>query len=136
MISRKALPKEAQLIPPQQKKKVTTLAGTIKTKNLVNLRVIRLPELDKSCRIEEQKALIFEEKCRYDVILGSNFLTKSGIDIKYNNGTMTWFENTLPMREPWKLDNKEYVAIANSINISQEDDVLGGRDEALEGMTR
>ena len=100
MISRKALPREAQLIPLQQEKKVMTLAGTMRTKNLVNLRDIRLPEFDKSCQIEEQKALIFEEKCRYDVILGNNFLTKAGIDIKYSDGTMTWFENTLPMREP------------------------------------
>ena len=29
------------------------------------------------------------------------------------------------MREPWKLDNKEYVAMAKSMNISQEDDVFG-----------
>ena len=53
MISRKALPREAQLIPLQQEKKVTTLAGTMRTKNLVNLRDIRLPEFDKSRRIEE-----------------------------------------------------------------------------------
>ena len=125
MINRKALSKQAQLIPLQQEKKVTTIVGTMKTNNMVNLRDIRLLEFDKSCRIEEQKALIFEEKCRYDVILGSNFLTKSGIDIKYSNGTMTWFENTLPMREPWKLDNKEYVAMAESIHISQKDDVFG-----------
>ena len=59
MISHKALPREAQLLPLQQEKKVTTLAGTMKTKNLVNLRDIRLPEFDKSCQIEEQKALIF-----------------------------------------------------------------------------
>ena len=46
MISRKALPREAQRIPLQQKKKVTTLTGTMRTKNLVNLRDIS--ELDKS----------------------------------------------------------------------------------------
>ena len=38
---------------------------------------------------------------------------------------MTWLENTLAMREPWKLDNKEYVAMAESIHISQEDDIFG-----------
>ena len=43
VISRKALPREAQLIPLQQEKKVTTLAGTMKPKNLVNLRDIMLP---------------------------------------------------------------------------------------------
>ncbi len=41
----------------------------------------------------EQNALIFDGKGRYDIILGANFLTKSGIDINYSTGTMYWFEN-------------------------------------------
>ena len=57
--------------------------------------------------------------------MGSDFLTKAGIDIKYSNRTVSWFENTLPMREPWKLNNKEYVVMAESIHISQEDDMFG-----------
>jgi len=47
-------------------------------------------------KIEEsmsKKALVFYSKCQYDVILGADFLTKSGIDIKYSTGTMHWFEN-------------------------------------------
>ena len=47
MITKQALPKQAQLIPLKQVQKVITLAGTMKTSNLVNLRDIRLPEFDK-----------------------------------------------------------------------------------------
>ena len=84
LISRKALPRGAKLIPLQQAKKVTTLAGSMQTSELVHLRDLRLPEFDKNRRIDEQKALIFDGKCRYDVILGADFLTKSGIDINYS----------------------------------------------------
>jgi hypothetical protein len=38
---------------------------------------------------------------------------------------MNWFENVRPMREPWALDNKEYVAMADSISIQQEDEQFG-----------
>ena len=92
--------------------------GSLSTREFTN----RTRAFDKFCRIEEQKALIFEEKCRYDIISGSGFVTKAGIYIKCSNGAMSWFENTLSMRELWKLDNKEYVAIADIINIDKEDD--------------
>ena len=81
---------------------------------MVHLRDLRLPEFDNYRRIDEQKALIFDGKWGYDVILGADFLTNSGIDINYGTGTMHWFENVRPMREPWKLDNSEYNAMAST----------------------
>ena len=65
-----------------------TLAGTTQTKEMVHLSGLKLPKFDKNRTIDVQKALIFDEKCRYDVILCADFLTKSGIDIKYSTGTM------------------------------------------------
>jgi hypothetical protein len=39
-----------------------------------------LSELGKNRNVEEQKALIFEsDTCKYDVILGADFLTETGI---------------------------------------------------------
>jgi len=70
----------------------------MQTSDLVHLRDMRHPEFDKNRRIDEQKALVFDGKCRYDVILGADFLTKTGIDINYSTGTMHWFENVRPMR--------------------------------------
>ena len=106
LISRKALPKGIKPTPLADTKDVTTLAGTIQTKEMVHLRGLKLTKFDKKQTIDVQKALIFDVKYRYDVILGANFLTKTGIDIKYSTGTMHWFENIRPMREPWKLNNK------------------------------
>ena len=43
----------------------------------------------------------------------------------YSTGTMHSFENVQPMREPWKLDNKEYLAMADAINAQEEDERVG-----------
>ena len=112
LINKKCIPKGANSKPLQEVKKVTTIAGSLKTQHMIYLRELKLPEFDKNRKVDELKALVFEGKCRYDIILGADFLTKTGIDINYSTGTMHWFENVRPMREPWKLDNKEYQAMA------------------------
>ena len=79
------------------------------------MRSLRLPELDKNRVVDQQKALVFDGTCKYDVILGADFLLKSGIDIKYSTGTIEWFDSELPMRDPHQLDDKEYLAMAESL---------------------
>ena len=72
------------------------------------MRNIRLPELDKNRNVDQQKALVFESKtCKYDVILGADFLIKTGIDVKYSTRTIEWFENELPIRDPYSLTDKD-----------------------------
>ena len=45
---------------------------------VVTLRDLHLPEFDKNRRIAQQKALIFDnDNCQYDMILGTNFLSKT-----------------------------------------------------------
>jgi hypothetical protein len=69
---------------------------------------LRLPEFDKSRIIYSQKDLIFQsETCKYDVILGADFLTKTGIDVKYSTGTMEWFDTELSLRNPHLLETKD-----------------------------
>ena len=85
--------------------------------------------------MDEQKALIFEKKCCYDVILGSDFLTKSGIYITYSDGTMSWFGNTLNMREPWSLHNSDYLAMADTFEMQIEDKDIFGEDWLESYMT-
>ncbi len=78
--------------------KIGTLAGSYTSSEMVVLRNLRLPELDKNRNVDHQKALVFDaDSCRYDVILGANFLSKTGIDVKYSTGTIEWFANELPL---------------------------------------
>ena len=105
---------------------VNTLAGAYQSSAMVVMRNLRLPELDKNRNVEQQKALIFEsETCKYDVILGADFLTKTGIDVKYSTGTIQWFENELPLRDPHTLKDNDYLAMAEIVEIQQEIDFFG-----------
>ncbi len=98
LISKKCLPRKCQPCPISQSRMVNTLAGSNQSSAMVVMRNLRLPELDKNRNIDQQKALIFEpETCKYDVILGADFLTKTGIDVKYSIGAIQWFENELPL---------------------------------------
>ncbi len=86
-----------------------TLAGSYTSSEMVLLCNLRLPEpeLDKNRNVDQQKALIFDaDSCRYDVILGADFLCKTGIDVKYNTGTIEWFDNELPLRDTRYLQSK------------------------------
>jgi hypothetical protein len=107
-------------------KSVNTLAGAYQSSAMVVMGNLRLPELDKNRNVEQQKALIFEsETCKYDVILGADFLTKTGIDVNYSTGTIQWFENELPLRDPHTLKDKDYVAMAEIVEIQQEVEFFG-----------
>ncbi len=99
---------------------VNTLAGpyNYNSSAMVVMRNLRLPELDKNRNIEQHKALIFEsENCTYDVILGADFLTKTGIDVKYSTNTIEWFENEFPLRDPHLLKDEDFASMANIIEI-------------------
>ncbi len=89
-----------------------TIAGNGVSKVTVVIQDMHLPEFDKSWLVHQQTALLFDHDCRYDVILGSDFLAKTGIDIKYSTGTIIWFENELPMCNPLQMTEKEFSAMA------------------------
>jgi hypothetical protein len=82
---------------------------------MVVMSNLRLPELDKNRNIEQHKALIFEsDTCKYDVILGADFLTKTGIDVKYSTSTIEWLKNKLPLRDPHLLKDEDFAFMAKN----------------------
>ncbi len=95
---------------------------------MVVLRTIRLPELDNNRVIDQHKTLVFDGDIHYDLILGSHFLAKSGIDIKYSSRTVEWFDSELSMRDPKCLDNNKYLAMAEALKVHCEEEQLFGRD--------
>ena len=126
LINKKCLPRKCQPCKTSQNRMVSTLAGTYNSAAMVVMCNLRLPELDKNRNIEQQKALIFEsENCKYDVILGADFLTKTGIDVKYSTNTIEWFENELPLRDPHLLKDEDFASMATIIEIQQEVEFFG-----------
>jgi hypothetical protein len=127
MINRKCLHRNCQLCKISKSRKMETLAGSYTSSEMVVLRNLRLPELDKNRNVDQQKALIFDaDSCRYDVILGADFLSKTGIDVKYSTGTIEWFDNELPLRDTRYLQSKDFLAMAETIEIQLEDNFWHG----------
>ncbi len=78
MINQKCLPRHCQPCKIFNSRKISTLAGSDISSEMVVLRNLRLPELNKNRNIDQQKALIFDaDTCKYDVILGADFLSKN-----------------------------------------------------------
>jgi hypothetical protein len=93
LIKRSCLPQNCQTKTISSSKKVSTLAGTLISQEVVVLRDLCLPEFDKNRHIDQQKCLVFDnDDCNYDIILGSNFLSKAGI--KLNTLTSKWSGST------------------------------------------
>ena len=125
MIHKRAVPANAKPVRTQTKQTFRTLAGKMTTTNMVVLRDIRLLEFNKNRRINEQKALVFDQPCRYDIIAGADFLDKIGIDFLYSTKEVKWFDDTIPFRNPLELDAIAYHAMIESYRIQEEDDEFG-----------
>jgi hypothetical protein len=125
MINRKCIPRNCQTSKISNSRKISTLVGSYTSSETVVLRNLRLPELDKNRNVDQQKALIFDaDSCRYDVILGADFLSTTRIDVKYSTGTIEWFDNELPLCNTCYLQTKDFLAMAETIEILLEDDFL------------
>jgi hypothetical protein len=75
MIHRSALPKGIITKLLGDTKLVRTLAGCLKTQEIVMMRDLRLPEHDKNRPINQQKVLVFDnDNIKYDIILGRNLI--------------------------------------------------------------
>ena len=109
MIHHCALPTDTAPTKLTEGKIMTTLTGKFKTTEVVTLQKIKLPEFDKTKTVHGQKALVFDMPGRYDIILDSDFLFKAGIEIKYSDTTVEWFEHTIPMRDPLKFDDDDFT---------------------------
>jgi hypothetical protein len=66
MINRKCLPRNCQACKNSNSRKISTLAGSYTSSEMVVLHNLRLPELDKNRNVDQQKALIFDaDSCKY-----------------------------------------------------------------------
>ncbi len=87
---------------------------------------LRLPEFDKNRRINQQKVLVFDnDNIKYDIILGTNFLSKTGIKLNYSEGKMEWFvaPSHLVHLEVWIRTNSK--PCNNMFHIQVKDKLFG-----------
>ena len=92
LIKPSIVPKKAKVIALANKIAIKTISGSMNATSMIHMRDIKLSKFDKNRKLSEQEALIFDNTCMYDVILGADFLNKNGMDIKYStyrqNGMM------------------------------------------------
>jgi hypothetical protein len=107
MINRLALPNGVITKLLGDTKLVRTLAGHLEMQEVITMCNLRLPEFNKNRRISQQKVLVFNnDNVKYDIILGTNFLSKTGIMVNYSEGKMEWFDYSIPLCPPGGLDLK------------------------------
>ena len=125
LIKRSCLPQGVTPKVLTNAKLFSTLAGKLQTQSVVTLQRVRLPEFDKNRCVNEQDALVFDnDGCKYDIIFGTNFLSKVGIKLDYDTGQMQWFDNILPMR-PHQLTSSDFITMEDQYFIQLEDEILG-----------
>ena len=73
-----------------------------------------------------KKALVIDhDDCKYDIILGTNFLFKVGIKLNYDTGLMEWYNVTLPLCPHQGIDSKEFDVMEDMYNIKLEGELFG-----------
>ena len=126
MIKRSTLPKGIITKLLGDTKLVRTLVGHHKTQEGVTMHDLRLPKFDKNRRINQQKVLVFDnDNVKYNIILGTNFLSKTAIKLNYSEGNMEWFDCSIPLCLPGGLDSKEFDTMEDMFHIQVKDKIFG-----------
>jgi hypothetical protein len=64
------------------------------------------------------------DKVKYNIILGTNFLLKTGIRSNYSEGKMEWFDCSFPLCPPGGLDAKDREAMEDIVSIQTENELF------------
>ncbi len=65
------------------------------------------------------------DNIKYDIILGTNFLSKTGIKLNYSEGNMECFDCSIPLHPPGGLDLSEFDAMEDMFHIQAKDKIFG-----------
>ena len=75
-----------------------TMAGEFTSNRQVRLQQFVLPEFSKHRVMPELVARVFEQPCRYDLILGRDALDRFGFILDFASRVVTWDDMTIAMR--------------------------------------
>ena len=97
LIHKQVLPETACVTNNKNINPTTTLGGTVQFNQTVTLEQLHFPDFNKNIKIEQHKMILFDLNCHYDVILGGDFLQKTGININYTECQIEWLDGKLPL---------------------------------------
>ncbi len=84
-----------------------------------------MPKFDKNRGINQQKDLVFgNDNVKYNIILVTNFLSKTGIKLNYSDQNMEWFDSFIPLCPPGGLDSNKFDAMEDMFHIQVKDELF------------
>jgi transposase InsO family protein len=103
-IHRSCLPKSAT--PSMSKKPLisNTAAGKLESRTEVRMTGIICPEFTRSKKMDVLTAYVIESPCRYDLILGRDFLEATGMVLDFSKKKVFWDELSVAMKPMTLLD--------------------------------
>ncbi len=76
--------------------------------------------------VNQQKVLVFDNNnIKRDIILCTNFLSKTGIKLNYPERNINWFDCSISLRPPGGLVSKEFDAMEDMFHIQVKDKLFG-----------
>ena len=114
-INRKRLPKGCVPSLLQRNVHSQTAAGLFVVNSHVTLRDIILPEFGRSLKIESLHACVFDADCKYDIIVGRDFMAPNNFDIKFSTQSMEWYDCVVPMK-PALLPDLYHLDFDNDVD--------------------
>jgi hypothetical protein len=126
MIKRLALPKGIITKLLGDTKLARTLAGHLKTQEVVTMQDLRLSKFEKYRHINQPQVLVFDNiNVKYDTILHTNFHSQTGIKLNSSEGNMEWFDYSIPLCLPGGLDLKEFDSMEDMFHTQVEGKLFG-----------
>eukprot|EP00978_Attheya_sp_CCMP212_P002635 scaffold5363_cov34-Attheya_sp.AAC.4 len=104
-IHQSCLPSAA--IPTLSKKPLisNTAAGKLESRTEVGMTGIVCPEFTRSKRMYNLTAYVIESPCRYNVILGQDFLEATGMVLDFSKKKVIWDKLSVVMKPMIMIDN-------------------------------
>ena len=98
LIHHSKLPPGCNLERLQNAQQLQTAAGNFHFSQYVYLTDSHLPEFSCALCIKSMVAYIFDAPCKYDMIIGCNWMVPNKFDISFSTATMNWFNHSVPMK--------------------------------------
>ena len=76
----------------------STLAGNFGSNMEIDLEEIAFPEFFRNRRVGKLTAKVFTAECRYDAIIGRDFLHEIGLKMDFKDNKMSWDDCHVPMK--------------------------------------
>ena len=76
---------------------------------------------------------MFNLNCCYDVILGGDFLQKTGININYTECQIKWLDGQLPLRNAHEFHKEDNSLLVDMLYAHEDEEWFG--DDFEESLT-